>query len=291
MTDATSNFTADHDPLLERSLLDVGIPPCPEILLRIMDEMHKDEPDYHLLSKYISTDVALAAGLIKTTNSPYFIRQQRARSVHDALTILGLRTASHTIAGLILRQAFPSTPQMLRFWDASARNANLCAWLAHRLDLRGLAPDDAHTFGLFHDCGIAILMNKFPNYRDVLAEANNDDQGIFTAHEDRAFKTNHALIGSALAQNWWLPEEFRLGIRHHHDPSALQPGSMLPKLSQLLISTTQFAEHISQSQIGMDMSQEWGKLEEHCLKLLKLDTEDLDFLYDEGRKILETEAF
>jgi HD-like signal output (HDOD) protein len=112
MTDSPSIQPPQLDPDLERSLLGIEIPPCPEILLRIMAEMHKEEPDYHRLSDMISADVALAAGLIKTTNSPFFARSQRARSVHDALTILGLRNASHTIAGIL--QGRPRAKQAAR---------------------------------------------------------------------------------------------------------------------------------------------------------------------------------
>jgi HD-like signal output (HDOD) protein len=53
--------------------------------LRIITEMQREEPDFNKLTDLISADVALAAGLLKTTNSPFFIRPQRARSVHDAL--------------------------------------------------------------------------------------------------------------------------------------------------------------------------------------------------------------
>jgi hypothetical protein len=112
MTASPSSHDPKIDAQLERSLLGIEIPPCPEILIRIMAEMHKEEPDYHRLTDLISADVALSAGLIKTTNSPFFARSQRARSVHDALTILGLRFASHTIAGIILRNLFPNTPNM-----------------------------------------------------------------------------------------------------------------------------------------------------------------------------------
>src|SRR5512142_2795422 len=118
MTDSPSIQPPKIDPHLERSLLGIQLPPCPQILIRIMAEMHKEEPDYHRLSDLISADVVLAAGLIKTTNSPFFARPQRARTVHDALSILGLRAASHTIAGIILRNLFPNTPNMVRFWDA-----------------------------------------------------------------------------------------------------------------------------------------------------------------------------
>ncbi len=286
MTDSPSRQSPKTDPLLERSLLDVGIPPCPEILTRIMDEMHKEEPDYHRLSSIISADVALSAGLIKTTNSPYFARQQRARSVHDALSILGLRVAGHTIAGIILRNLFPSTPNMVRFWDASARTARVCAWLAHKLDISGFNAEDAYTFGLFHDCGIPVLMTRFPHYKDVLGQANRDASNEFTAAEETLVQTNHAVVGSALAKNWWLPADMCMAIGHHHDLNALSADSTLPLSCRLFIATTQFAEHFTQQQLGLGITQEWPKFGAACLETLKIDEDDLEFLYSEAKQIV-----
>ncbi|MBI4809669.1 MAG: HDOD domain-containing protein [Nitrosomonadales bacterium] len=286
MTDDRPNFHAKSDTRLERSLLEVEIPPCPDILFRIIAEMRKDEPDFNRLTDLISSDVALAAGLLKTTNSPFFIRPQRARSVHDALSILGLRVASHTIAGIILRKAFPDGPSMLRFWDASARTARLCAWLAMRLDIPGLNADDAYTFGLFHDCGIPVLMGRFPNYKEVLGAANRDSKTEFTEREEALVQTNHAVVGCALAQKWWLPEDMYVAIRHHHQVKALEAGSDLPQPSRQFIATAQFAEHIVQQQLGLSMTEEWPKLGTACLRTLKIDDDDLEFLYSEAKQIL-----
>lgn len=286
MTDSSSTASEKHDPLLERALLEIGIPPCPDILVRIMAEMGKEEPDYHRLSNIISADVALAAGLIKTTNSPFFARTQRARSVHDALTILGLKASSHTIAGIILRNIFPSTPNLTRFWDASARKARLCAWLANKLDIHGFNADDAYTFGLFHDCGIPVLMARFPNYRDVLGQANLDSQHEFTASEDSVLKTNHAEVGSALAHSWWLDADMCLSIRNHHNLTALAPGSTLSKPNRLFIATVHFAEHFSQQQLGLDLTQEWSKFGAACLETLQIDEDDMEFLYSEAKQIV-----
>jgi HD-like signal output (HDOD) protein len=286
MTDSPSTQPQKHDPLLERTLLDIEIPPCPDILMRIMAEMDKEEPDYHRLSNIISADVALAAGLIKTTNSPYFVRSQRARSVHDALTVLGLRVASHTIAGIILRNIFPSSPTMIRFWDASARTARLCAWLARKLDIHGFNADDAYTFGLFHDCGIPVLMGRFPNYKEILGQANQDSQNEFTASEDTLLKTNHAAVGSALAQSWWLAEDMCQSIRHHHNLTALAPNSTLSKSNRLFIATAHFAEHFSQQQLGLDITQEWTKFGAASLETLQIDEDDLEFLYAEAKQVV-----
>ncbi len=286
MTDSSLPSSSNPDPQLERSLLGIEIPPCPEILIRIMDEMHKEEPDYHRLSNLISADVALAAGLIKTTNSPFFARQQRARSVHDALSILGLRVASHTIAGIILRNLFPNTPVMVRFWDASARTARLCAWLAYKLDIPGFHADDAYTFGLFHDCGIPILMMRFPQYKEVLGQANRNTQTEFTSMEESLVQTNHAMVGSALTRSWWLPEDMCQAIRHHHDLTALAPDSTLPLTHRQFIATTQFAEHFSQQQLGLDFTEEWPKFCAASLETLQIDEEDLEFLYAEARQVV-----
>jgi len=290
MTDSPSAPTPRTDPLLERSLLDVGIPPCPDILNRIRIEMSKEEPDFNRLTDIISADVALSAGLIKTTNSPYFARTQRARSVHDALSILGLRIASHTIAGIILRGIFPSSPVMFRFWDSSARTARLCAWLAHKLDIHEFNADDAYTFGLFHDCGIPVLIGRFPEYKDILGEANRDVVNEFTKWEDEKLQTNHTVVGNVLAQNWWLPEEMCLAIRHHHNLTALNPYSSLPRTSRLFIATTQFAEHIAQQQLGLDTTQEWPKLGSACLQILGIDEEDLEFIYTESKQIVSAHS-
>jgi HD-like signal output (HDOD) protein len=286
MTASPSSHDPKIDAQLERSLLGIEIPPCPEILIRIMAEMHKEEPDYHRLTNLISADVALSAGLIKTTNSPFFARSQRARSVHDALTILGLRFASHTIAGIILRNLFPNTPNMVRFWDASARTARLCAWLAYKLDIPGFHADDAYTFGLFHDCGIPVLMVRFPQYKEVLAQANRNSQTEFTLIEESLIQTNHAVVGSALTRSWWLPEDMCQAIRHHHDLTALVPNSPLPKAHRQFIATTQLAEHFSQQQLGLDFTEEWPKFCAASLKTLQIDEEDLEFLHNEAKQIV-----
>lgn len=286
MTDSASTSSENHNPQLERALLDIGIPPCPDVLVRIMAEIKKEDVDYHQLSNIISADVALAAGLIKTTNSPFFARSQRARSVHDALTILGLRATSHTIAGIILRNIFPHAPNLTRFWDASARKARLCAWLAHELDIHGFNADDAYTFGLFHDCGIPVLMSRFPDYRNILARANRDSTHEFTATENEALDTNHAEVGSTLAQNWWLDADMCLSIRHHHSLKALAPESALSKTNQLFIATVHFAEHFCQRQLGLDLTQEWSKFSVACLETLQIDEEDMEFLYSEAKQIV-----
>jgi HD-like signal output (HDOD) protein len=278
------------DSLFERAILDVGIPPCPVILNRFMAEAEKDEPDYHRLASIIGTDVGLSAGLIKTANSPYFGMRQRVRSVNEALAVLGLNTASRAVAGIVLRNSFPHVPNLERFWDASSRIARLSGWLAQHLEIRGLRSDDAYTFGLFRDCGIPVLLGRFPNYEAVLTAANRETKLGFTDIENAELPTNHAMIGCILAQSWWLPEEICLAIRNHHDVAELESAtSGLPMLSRRLIAVAQLSEHILQQQLGLSLTQEWPKLGAACLQILDLSGEQLESLRAHAEPIAAAE--
>ena len=278
------------DTLLENSLRDVGIPPRPAILDRIAGEMHKDEPDFKRLSAIICADVSLSASLIKTTNSPFFGFRSRVRSVSEALMVLGLDVASRAIAGIILRKVLPDAPHLERFWDASARIARLSGWLAQHLAKGKLWPDDAYTFGLFRDCGIPILLKRFPGYADILTEANEDGERSFTAVEDARLPTNHAMVGCLLAQSWWLPEETCLAIRHHHDIAVIEIPATSPALSSPhLIAIAQLAEHLVQRYSGLSHTSEWPKLGAACLRLLDLSAADIENIYVEAVPVMAAE--
>ncbi len=273
------------DEMLARSIIDIGIPPCPAILDRFIAETRKDEPDLKRLATIISTDVSLSASLIKTANSPYFGMRQRVRSANEALTVLGLNAASRAIAGIILRNSFPHVPNLERFWDASARIARVSGWLAQQFELK-LQPEDAYTYGLFRDCGIPVLLGRFPVYTSILASANQDAVRSFTAIEEETLPSNHAIVGCLLAQSWWLPEEICLAIRNHHDLDALtSETSSLPVMSRRLVATAQLSEHIIQRQLGLSRTQEWIKLGQACMDILGIGEESLETLYEEADQI------
>ena len=278
------------DTLMESTLKDIGIPPRPAILERISSEMLKEEPDYKRLANIIGADVGLSAGLIKTANSPFFGYRIRARTINEALMLLGLDVASRAIAGIILRKVFPSSLHLERFWDASARIARVSGWLTRHVGNHKLRPDDAYTFGLFRDCGIPVLMLRFPEYRGILSRANSEEKLGFTVVEEAQLPTNHAMVGSLLAQSWWLPEEICLAIRHHHDSKVIATPAITPPLtSRYRIAISQFAEHLVQRHTGLGHTHEWPKLGEACLKLLDIAEDDVEDILAEAVPVIAAE--
>ncbi len=276
------------DSQLEASLREIGIPPRPSILEKIQIEARAGEPDFNYLASLIQGDVALSAGLIKTANSPFFGYRQKTRNVRDALLMLGLKTAANTVAGLVLRRVFPTLMHLDRFWDASQRTGELAAWLVKQLEVRfGVRSEDAYTFGLFRDCGIPVMMRRFDGYADTLARANASDTHCFTDVEEAEMPTNHALVGSLMAQSWWLPTEICLAIRRHHDSEFLdENGSSGPGASFRLVALAQLAEKLHHDITGFNQTREWEKLGPACMSALGLVDSDLVELEAEARGFL-----
>jgi len=282
-----SDSTAALDRQLEASLRDIGIPPRPVILEKINLEARADEPDMNYLSEMILSDVALAAGLIKTANSPFFGYRHKTRNVRDALMMLGLKAAGNAIAGLILRQVFPAPPQLARFWDASERTAQLSAWLVQKLGVRfGVTSEDAYTFALFRDCGIPIMMRRFAGYHAVLARANDDDLRPFTTVEELDMPTNHAVLGGLMAQSWWLPEDLCTAIRRHHDLSVMDWAAGVSGAALRQIALAQLGEKLHQSITGLNMTREWDKLGAACSGILELGDEIPSELVADAREFV-----
>lgn len=207
-------------PEIERLAREIGIPPCPAVLEDFIAETRREEPDFLRVSHLIGKDVALAATVLKTVNSPFYGLRTRVRTIRDALTVLGLTRATRLISGLLLRDAFPKADRaaMERFWDASSKIALITAYLARELEVADV--DQAHTFGLFRDCGIPALMSRFPEYRRLAGDAISDGGGPVVARERERFGVDHALLGASLAHTWHLEEALWMPIAHHHPARA-----------------------------------------------------------------------
>ena len=282
-TEAAQTQPDEIEKRMKIEIREIGIPPRPSILSQIEQETAKDEPDFIKLAAILSQDVGLAASLIKVANSPYFSFGKKVPTVQEALLVLGLKLVVQTVAGLALQQVFKHVPNMERFWDSSATNAQISSWLARQLGKKwAIRPEDAYTFSLFRDCGIPVLLSPFPEYQSILAQANNERERAFTDVEDQAMGLNHTSVGADLAENWLLAEDTCLAIRHHHDARIFTEASVaMPERTKVLVAISHLAEHLMQQEAGRGQSCEWEKLGAACLACLALGPEQLQTLTEE----------
>lgn len=244
---------------IQSQLNGVDIPPCPAVLMELEAELRKAEPDQREIALLIAKDPALAGHVMRIANSPAFSTGRQFNSIMQAINILGTRQLFNLVVSQLLKMALAGDPEvaMDRFWESSALVARISAELAR--SLRCAKPDIAYTFGLFHDCGIPLLMKRFPETREVLAKANAETERAFNVVEDELLGTNHAVVGYFLARRWRLPEFIVQGIRYHHDFSVLKAGSPVSDESRALIAICVLAEHIMRLHVTGEVEHEWAK--------------------------------
>ena len=269
----------------------IGIPSCPKVLLALRDELAREDTDLQAVGELIVQDVALAAMLVRTVNSASFGLRRQIGSVQEALTMIGLRRVADAVHGLLLRQTLSSkgAVQLDRFWDVSAKVALLTAHIARQLPqlIQGTSPEEAHTFALFQDAGIALLMQQIPSYKDTLLEANRATEKSFTEIETERHRTDHASVGYFLARTWGLPAHLSEAIRHHHRFEILDDCGVVPDASRYLVAMGLLAEHCVQEVTGQAHSCEWEKGGDAALNFLGFDPTTYQELLDGAQDLMQ----
>lgn len=254
----------------------LDIPPCPAILARFNQEFHAPQPDLRRLAALIGTDIGLSATIIKMVNSPFYGLAKKATGIDQALSILGLRASVNLVSGLLLRRAFPASAgaAIERFWDNSMRIAGLAAEIVTRL--KGLNRDEAHTYVLFRDCGMLVMLRKFPQYAELMEQSAKIPGTQFTRAEDTRFTFNHARVACALARSWSLPEPLCGAIFHHHGfaliakhaPVAEPPNAKLVAFGLL-------AEQIVALHVNQGLCPDWIGAERFVLDTLGIGADEI----------------
>lgn len=260
----------------------INIPPRPTVVMAVMDEREKDEPDLAGLTRLVATDVALSAAVIKAVNSPIFGLTRRVTSVDQAIQLLGLRSLGNLVTGLALRASL-KVPGIERFWDQASHTALLAAHLAHRV---ALDRDVAHLFGLFRDAGIPLMLTRFPDdYADTLRLAYQDAAREFTEIEDQRHGVNHAVVGYYVAHGWGLPEHLCQAILRHHDRSLFQDHHA-DETVKCLVAVAHLAGYLENRASSSSPDLEWVKFGRDILTCLMIPEEELPELEHEATTLI-----
>jgi len=259
--------------VIEKTLKGIAIPSRPQVLVQLHNELAKDDPDPRVIARLISGDVGLSAAVLKTVNSPFFGLSRRMSSVEQAVSLLGMRSATQIVTGLLLRTAIAGKAGSLeRFWDSAEKVAGIASHIA--LSIPHGPRDEAYCFGLFHDIGIAILMQKFPDYRQTLAMAEQIIDRPITAVEEERHATDHATLGYLVAKGWFLPEVICDGILYHHDPSVFDDRDVVSSQALTLIAINALAEHFHDEYFRLRSNSSWERMGDRALDHLGLQEDE-----------------
>ncbi|HSY29042.1 MAG TPA: HDOD domain-containing protein [Burkholderiaceae bacterium] len=249
---------------IDSTLKGFAIPPRPQVLISLSEEMNKDEPDLKLIAHQVGSDVGLSAAVLKTVNSPFFGLKKKISSVTQAVSLLGLKSVDRLITSIMLRASFVSENRTLEhFWDSAEKAAGIAAHIASSLP-RG-PRDDAYSFGLFHNAGIPILNQRYPDYMHTLRMATEVCDRSITELEDERHAVNHATLGYLIAKAWFLPPAICEGILRHHDPSVFDDHDEISPQALTLIAITYLAEHLNDEYLLLGGHSQWDQMREKVL--------------------------
>ncbi|NDI87144.1 HDOD domain-containing protein [Undibacterium crateris] len=280
---STTQLSVANEQSVDALVKTIRIPPRPSMLADVQHELANTEPSTRRLAATIANDVALSASLLKLTNSSFFGLRLKATSVEHAVQLLGLRQCGLLMTGIIARQSVQvENVNLTKFWDFSSKRAQAMAHLASRM--RVSQPDLAHTFGLFCDIGIPLLLERFPDYQNTLDIANEAADVKFTEVEQEKHSTSHTSIGALMARTWGLPEQVSSAILLHHDYQALTDAATDDSVRSL-IALCLVAEFSIHKYHGRENLAEWDKGGRLACEFLGLSHDELEDHFEELHEI------
>lgn len=258
-----ADLEACHGKTLQ-ALLDAGarIPSRPALLEEIERQLEKPDFSLNVVAALIKKDPALTGALFSIANSPAFGLGLHVGTVGEAIMALGQNQMLNIIKGELLHRAMGGNdPWFQRFWERSVGIAQMSAALSSHC---GVSLDQAYLAGLFHDCGVALVIGAFPDYCGSDCDMNLELHWLRLTDRDRIVGIDHAVAGYLVARAWKLPAEVCDAVPHHHSPVLLDDEAS--KLAALL----QMAMHLYNNLYAGGDSPEWPQAAPRVMHTLGL---------------------
>ena len=155
---------------IQQALQGISVPPQPQIMVDLQMEQYMPDPDLEVIARLIAQDPGLSGALLKIVNSPYYGLSNKIASIQRAVNLLGSRSIINLINAQSIKGEMndDTIVTLNRFWDTAQDVAMTCLTLAKRIGSQ--AGDEAYALGLFHDCGVPLMLKRFPDYMAVLEE-------------------------------------------------------------------------------------------------------------------------
>ncbi len=269
---------------IQQALQGISVPAQPQIMVDLQMEQYMPDPDLEVIAKLISQDPGLSGSLLKIVNSPYYGLSNKIASIQRAVNLLGSRSVINLINAMSIKGEMndDTIVTLNRFWDTAQDVAMTCLTLAKRIGVEN--GDEAYALGLFHDCGVPLMLQRFPDYMGVLeqAYANASTECRVVDTENLVFNTNHSVVGYFTAKSWRLPEHVSAAIANHHNALAIfSDESSRNSTLKNLLAILKMAEHICASYrvLGSQTEDhEWSSIAPLVLDYVGLSDYDFETL-------------
>jgi HD-like signal output (HDOD) protein len=255
----------------------IRIPPQPRVLIELRDKIATGDYSVRSISSIIGQDPGLVAMLFKASRSPVFSRGRKFDKLDQVLQVIGVKQTYNLVQAIALSTAIGSGTRKAfeLFWTRSSEVAQLAAMIAEdHVSVCNVFSDQAYMAGIFHECGVPLLMMRFPDYCNKL---KLDDVCCwpYLAEEDEKFNVDHCSVGYLVARHWGLPDFVCAAIRYHHEIPTEELGAAIS-----LVSIVQLAIHFYH-RINDQPNPVWAKIGGRVLEEIGLTADDLEDYFED----------
>jgi len=265
------------DKVIDEVASGFHIPAQPGIITELQHVMSKRESTIADEAAVISKDVGLSSAILKTANSAYFGLLRKVSSVYQAACFLGMNVLNDLVTALLFKSSFDGIPCCLtleRYWDDASDIANAMTFISKNIEIK-LPTEFLYSIGLFHDCGIPALSNKYSNYKEILMQANSNGQNP-SSLEEAEYKTNHAIVGYFIATSWNLHSVVCNIILNHHQLDFLVKTKVDDE--RLGFATLKIAENLVERKKRENFAPDFQELKDDLFKVLDITEEQYNAL-------------
>jgi HD-like signal output (HDOD) protein len=200
----------------------LGPASSPTLSLRILNLVASPGAEMSELSRIISADPALSAGILNVANSVLYRGLDEIETVREAVTRLGLDEVGRVAGALSAKSLFNPKlklelqtfgPRFTGLYRRAITVATAAAGLAMRSP--GARSDRAYLGGMLHDVGVTVALRSVA----LLHLEHQVTLGVGSPRLDRVLDRIHVELGAELHQEWKLPQYLTVLAVRHHDPA------------------------------------------------------------------------
>lgn len=200
-----------------KNLIDTtgDLPTIPVVATKVMQLVENESTDVENITRIVNNDPAIAARVMKISNSVFYSCQRQVQSLQHAISMIGLLTLKSIVIAASLKEIYTPyglTEKML--WEHSIGTALAARHIAS--DINEVNIEEAFIGGLFHDIG-KIIMNFMDktNFKTAMERVYNEEI-TFTEAEQGVFSYTHEQAGALIIKKWNFHENTVLCAALHH---------------------------------------------------------------------------
>jgi HD-like signal output (HDOD) protein len=256
----------------------IDLPSFPDVAIRVRRALGDDKTSIDQVVRIVGSEPALAARLLKMSNSAALNRSGRqVTELRTAIARMGYNMVRSAAISFAMAQIRASSglkgleQPLAELWRQSTYVAAFCYVLGKSHSTRNA--DEAFLAGLLHGVGRLYILTRTPRFPALLGDA---------ASLDEIMRNWHANVAKAVLENWELNEELVQAVADQDEIGREHEGPA--DLADILICANMMAAYIDTptdlvlNMAGVKSFRMLGLDESNCAEILAASRDEIEAL-------------